>query len=285
MTTSPLEIFGSIKDKEFLQSLAEKRGIELTDKAKKNVTKELANDVLQHGLKKTLELLPHKLLVKFDVMPKEEPVSDGKGKSKEPKEHKHSKIVLVKQAHKLAFEDPHGFLAKYDTSFLGEILDALDFKKPKKDDSKEYASAIIDHSNEVGLENCLASLTIPQLQLIAEAQKLNIDSSAQGVLIDHIMSGEDYEKAKPKKVVAPSKKKPEIHKGITKADLNQHYWRQDLVEWCKKNDLKVSGNKKELIDRILDHLAGKEKPLPKKRKASTSPAKEKPAKKQKTTSS
>jgi len=65
-------------------------------------------------------------------------------------------------------------------------------------------------------------------------------------------------------------------------DLYDNFNLPDLVTYCKENDLKVSGKKKEVIQRILNKVNGvEEKPkAPKKRKASAETKKR--SKKQKT---
>jgi hypothetical protein len=86
-------------------------------------------------------------------------------------------------------------------------------------------------------------------------------------------TGEDYippestektpKKAKKSKEETPSKspamknaeiiqnRKP-LEKGITYEDVFQGYWADELKDFCRKHNLKASGNKKELIRRILD---------------------------------
>lgn len=53
---------------------------------------------------------------------------------------------------------------------------------------------------------------------------------------------------------APVEKKP-IEKGITQLELYQYYV-GELVDYCKKNKLKVSGSKRDIIKRILAYLGG-----------------------------
>jgi len=56
--------------------------------------------------------------------------------------------------------------------------------------------------------------------------------------------------------VTPSKRKKPIEKGITYEDIFQHYYVEEVKDWCKAHNLKTSGRKKELIKRILDFLEG-----------------------------
>ena len=76
---------------------------------------------------------------------------------------------------------------------------------------------------------------------------------------------------KKAKEVKPSKKKPEIRKGINAVDLNSWFYSKDLSSYCEKKGIPDKGTKRELVKRILDHLDGKDvsiKPkAPKKKKA------------------
>jgi len=84
-------------------------------------------------------------------------------------------------------------------------------------------------------------------------------------------------KRKKKKVQKVSKTKPDLVKGVEYQDEFQHYYLEELVEFAKKNGLKVSGTKKELIQRIIAWLEGDKentlagtKKTPKRRKRSGS---------------
>jgi len=54
--------------------------------------------------------------------------------------------------------------------------------------------------------------------------------------------------------------------GITKIDLSAHFNKEELVEYSKANQLPITGNKRDLIARILAHVEGREIPLPKGKK-------------------
>jgi len=83
-----------------------------------------------------------------------------------------------------------------------------------------------------------------------------------------------------KKVEKPSEKKPDkIAKGISAADLQQHYYLKDLQDYCKAQSLPTTGSKRVLIKRILEHL---EEPKKKKRAAESKAEGESEAKKTKT---
>jgi len=265
MTNTAHDIFTAIKDKELLAIIAEKRGID-PDENKKNLGKAIADEVHGHGLKKLLELLPEKHLEGFGIS----------SKNDDDTRIKHQ-AMIKKIFTALQESGPANFLEKLDSTYLSNLFLVLDQDKPETTSSKKLAEALVDYADAIGVENTLSSLNVSQLQGIAKALKLAVDSSSVNVLIDCITSGEEHKKEKKKKAPKPSKTKPEIKKGIPKVDLQNHYWREDLVNYCKDNSLTVSGNKRELITRIVNHLDGKTKAPSKKRKAP--PSKKEPAKK------
>jgi len=66
-------------------------------------------------------------------------------------------------------------------------------------------------------------------------------------------------KPKQKKTkVEFSKKKQPIKKGITFDDIFQHYYVDEVRDWCKEHGIKTSGKKTVLIKRILAFLDGDE---------------------------
>jgi len=89
------------------------------------------------------------------------------------------------------------------------------------------------------------------------------ETTSKQVLIEAIINNESVaklEKRRPKTEplkLNPSKNKPsKIADGVSFDDL--HYWWgvQELKEWCKERKVMTSGNKQELINRILAFLAG-----------------------------
>jgi len=270
MAKSAHDIFTGIKDKQLLAQIAQKRAID-PQEHKKNLGKVIADDVHEAGLKKILEIIPEKHLEGFGVDTKKE---DG--------ETKLGRLALCKRIYSaMQDDDPQKFLEKLESKYFATLFDALGYDKPA---SKKYAEAFIEHADEIGVEHALSTLNITQLQAVAEAHGLTVESGSVNVLIDAILSGEDYKKEKKQtKVPKPSSKKPDLKKGISKIDLQHHYYREDLIKYCKDNNLVTSGAKKQLIDRIHNHLEGIEpkKATGKKRKAPAQKSKQ-PAKKAKT---
>jgi len=223
------------------------------------------------ALKKLLDLVPEKDLEGFGVETKNE------DKTKVKREALCKRIFAAMQE-----AGPAKYLEKLESSFLNNLFGVLVVDKPSGNNNKKMAEALLQYADSIGVENTLSSLNVSQLQTIASSLKLSVDSNSVSVYMDCIISGESYKKEK-KKPVQPSAKKPDIKKGISKVDLQQHYYRGDLAEYCKKNSLTASGSKKELINRIVDHLEGKpaKKEGAKKRKAPAG-GKQNAKKKQKT---
>jgi len=196
-----------------------------------------------------------------------------------------ARSVIRKQiAQKIQEETPQKFIENLDTRVQEQVLNLLVEDKPNK---SKYVETIVEQIDSMGLENALSSLSLEELQLLAKAHKLKVQSATSiNSYIEALLTGEDQkkQKSKEKKVGEPSKKKPDIKKGISKVDLRQHYYREELVNYCKENNLPSTGHVTTIINRIVDHLEGKPvktKTTGKKRKASAS-TKDKPAKKAKT---
>lgn len=48
--------------------------------------------------------------------------------------------------------------------------------------------------------------------------------------------------------------RPPIAKGITKFDLTQFYWQDEILAYCKEHGINAAGNKKDQIQRVLNYL-------------------------------
>jgi len=155
-----------------------------------------------------------------------------------------------------------------------QILQTLDIEC---DDPKQYTKEILAEAEAIGQDNCFSSFTAEQLCSFAVSCDLDVDSLSQNVLVDSLMNLQNYKAPKKKSVPKPSKHKPKkIEKGITKIDLQTHYTKEELVEFCKDEKIPSHGNKKDVINVILAHVEGRKLPGPKgkkKRKKGKSPEK------------
>jgi len=194
-------------------------------------------------------------------------------------------VLRKRIVQKIQEDTPQTYFEGLNSKVVEKVVTQL-LGDDKPSNSKKYVEKIVSTIDEMGLENALSSLTLEELQQLAKLHKLKVHSATSiNAYIEALVSGEDQEKPqkKERKQEKPSKDKPKIKKGISKVDLRQHYYRDELVAYCKENDLPTSGHVTEVINRIMDHLDGKPvkaKPAGKKRKGATS--KEKPAKKAKT---
>jgi len=268
------EVFSHIKSKDLLLSIAGKRHIDV-EEHNKNLGKAIADDAHNTGIKKFVEILPADLLDSLGVETK----SDDGG-------HKlHRSVARKRVIQKMQEDTPQKFFDKLDSKVLASLVDAAFDDDDEKPSSKKHAEGLITKIDEFGLENALSTLSLPELADLAHALKLKVSSNtSSNAFITAIMTGKDQKTEKKKaEVQTPSKTKPKIAKGISKIDLQHHFYREELVTYCKENGLSHSGHKSALINHITNHLEGK-KPAAaasKKRKAPSGGKSEKPAKKAK----
>jgi len=148
-----------------------------------------------------------------------------------------------------------------------DIDDLSSYSEKEKDALKknDLMKAILNNVNMFGLNHLFQLLNVEELKAIVKDLNLTVDSSSVDILIDSIVEKKSYRRPKSKtRAVSPSKKKPDIEKGITKVDLNQWYNRDELEDWIRKikegddelKEVKVTGKKAQLIDRILKILDG-----------------------------
>jgi len=135
-------------------------------------------------------------------------------------------------------------LEDVSSSVLEEIFKDMEIDKPSS--KSKYAESLLEESERWGLEKILMGLPLSKLKEIAEACGLKVESSSMDILVDCIVNQEDHKapkkkSSKPEKV---SKKKPDIKNGISKTDLNTHYYSLELKDYCKENNLNTSGTKK-----------------------------------------
>jgi hypothetical protein len=266
------EVFANIKSHDLLLVIAAKRNIDVEEHSK-NLGKAIAADAFNTGIKKFVELLPASALDDFGVETKN---ADGN--------KLHRSVVRKRIIQKIQEDTPQKFFDGLDAKVLGEVFTALGEDKPSN--SKKNVEEITKLIDLYGLENALSTLTLAELQGLCRAHKLKVSSTTSAnAHIDALVSGEDQKVEKTKAVKEePSKKKPEIKKGVARVDLQHHFYREELGQYCKDNKLPHNGTKSQLIKTVLDHLAGKSVAT-KKRKAPAGGKKEKPAKKAKTSKS
>eukprot|EP01123_Difflugia_compressa_P010346 TRINITY_DN3770_c0_g1_i1.p1 TRINITY_DN3770_c0_g1~~TRINITY_DN3770_c0_g1_i1.p1 ORF type:complete len:301 (+),score=49.96 TRINITY_DN3770_c0_g1_i1:164-1066(+) len=250
-------------------------------RSKKNILNSLINECWSTGLKKTLDCLTRNKIK--DILAPRVQWTDDRVPT--------SKSVLVKRIHEeIIKKDAREFFSEIKKSDLRILLDELDEEIPSSRD--EYVDALLDTIERFGLQNLFSSFNEKKLKLMIEECGLVVSSTSKDIMIDCLLNQEDWKpskkKVKPEKV---SKKKPKIKNGITKADLQSHYYRDELYDYCREHDLNTTGNKKDFINRILAYVEGREQPKVnkkgamlkkrKKRKTATDTDEESSAKKKK----
>jgi hypothetical protein len=247
---TPKEVFKAIKDRELLEQLARSRKLELTDKVKKNLVTYLADEVSNIGMKKLLNTLTKDLILKLASK------MEWEGKEEGPK----SKPVFIKRIDQsIVASGAREFFNTLDESVLREtVKKATNMEKEEEatGTKKELIDQILAAADEFGLDNAFSVFSVAELQKFAAASDLKVQSSSADQIITSILNHQDYKPPKKvkKKIEKPSKDKQDIKKGISKADLQQWYYRAELSDWCKDHGLKPAGSKAELIRRVYAKL-------------------------------
>jgi len=126
---------------------------------------------------------------------------------------------------------------------------------------KQYTKEILAEAEAIGQDNCFSSFTAEQLAKFALSCDLDVDSLSQNVLVDSLMNLQNYKAPKKKSLPKPSKHKPKkIENGITKIDLQTHFTKEELVNFCKEEKITSHGNKKDVINNVLAHVEGRKLP-------------------------
>jgi len=161
---------------------------------------------------------------------------------------------------------------------LEAILDVLEVDK--EDSAKAMVAQVTDQLRSVGAALIFSKLSVSLLREICEDLGLEATSVSTNHLISAIM-GEEIEEREKKAAPKISKDKPDIVKGVDIDSLVYHYTRDELKEFCDKNNITVNGKKRAFAKKAVDFLNGDLKPGPKKReereKRETSKGKEREA--------
>jgi hypothetical protein len=159
-----------------------------------------------------------------------------------------NKATLAKKIHDAMEEDgsPTKFLLNVQSKHLKEILKYLEIEVETKD---KMVDTLVNLADEMGLEKLFSSFPVSKLKEFIKTCGLKIDSESLDTLLTSLIEQESI-KAPFKSTESPSKNQPKIDDNISVVDLHHHYFREDLAEWCKKNELISNGSKKELVDRI-----------------------------------
>jgi len=209
-------------------------------KLKKNLPKHLAADVSKVGIKRLLKSL------KVDAL------KALASKLEEEKQNTRAKNVLVKRIYDALADNPKAYFESLDAKHLKPTCENLDISGGNK---AKQIEQILQVADEFGLDHCFSSFPVSVLQAFTSSCGLTVQTSSVEILVDCLIKQTNFKKKKKeKKELKVSDKQPNIKKGISKIDLHHWYYRNELGDWCKENGLKNTGNKKELVDRILEYL-------------------------------
>jgi len=187
------------------------------------------------------------------------------------------KVVLTKRLNEQIMElGLEKYFAKLSTTdVILRFADLLEVETDKhldltdEDSRKEVISRIDQRIYFFGIQSVLDHLDVPLLQTICREYGLKGETSTKSKLVYAFATQTDIkdlpsfnpasQAAKEATLEAAIEsanklKRPAIAKGVTYQDMFQLYSREELQDWCRDNNLKVSGTKPEFIDRILAFL-------------------------------
>ena len=178
----------------------------------------------------------------------------------------HSKVVLTKRlGESLEKEGLEKWFKKCkDSDILRTFAAVLGITSVPKDDDKavayvqKEAPAVI---RRFGFQVILNRLETPDLHDICRDMKLknHTKTNNRKALIQAIVTQENVSVPEPvvqRMSLAKKPAKKAIDKCTEYEQLFQHYFLDQLVDWCRENGVKTSGSKKVVINRILAFLGG-----------------------------
>jgi len=244
-------------DKEDLLYIAKYRNLpiaaEMMNDPAKDIAKYIAEDISAQGLQILMESLSKETLTKLASHWKVE--YPGYGENPKPSKRLMAKRLVAGMSE----NGPKDFFLHSD-SHLALIIADLELEVSAKDKEKA-ARAILAEADDIGVEHCLSAFSFAKLEEFAVNSGLKVYGKSREKLLEALIERKNMEKPEKKvRAKAPkvSKAKPKIVKGISAVDLNSWYYAKDLSDWLESKSLPAKGTKKELVKRILDHLAGKD---------------------------
>lgn len=161
------------------------------------------------------------------------------------------------------------FLQKMQLDTLKKFIEILQFETDAKT-KQQIAEDIGDEVLLIGARVLLDKLPAPKIKAFCKQLKLKVSGTKED-LLDRVLNvafpGIVQEEKKDKKAEKEpvkmtteeiKKNRPPLKNGITADEIQQYYWADELKEFAKKNKLKPSGTKKDLIKRIIAFFEGKD---------------------------
>jgi hypothetical protein len=220
----------------------------------KDIAKYIAEDVSVQGLQLLMESLSKETLTKLAAHWKVE--YPGYGENPKPSKRLMAKRLVVAMQE----NGPKDFLTHCD-AYLPQIIGDLELEGVSAKDKEKAAKALLAEADLLGVEHCLSAFAFDKLHEFAVNSGLKVYGSSREKLLESLVERKNMDKPVKKtkaKVAKVSKEKPKIAKGISAVDLNSWYYAKELSDFLEKKSLPSKGTKKELVKRIMDHLAGKD---------------------------
>jgi len=139
-----------------------------------------------------------------------------------------------------------------NTELLKDLCTTFDIQVSASAKNSELRQALVDGLNLSGLYVFLEGLSMDLLRDVAENNGFeDVDSvTSKSRLIEALLTGKMPEPKVLNKAPKSKGKKRSIGNS-DKHGLQQHYTAKRLLEYCQDHNLKSSGNKAQLIDRII----------------------------------
>jgi len=141
-----------------------------------------------------------------------------------------------------------------NTELLTELCEVFDIEVPKDAKNAQLRAAVVDGLLLSGLWTFLGSLNIETLRQVAKENGIrkSKEVASKSRLINALLTGELPDAKEDNRPRNAEEVGPKVT--ISKCDkyqLQQHYYISELIDYCHEHQIKASGSKKELIDRIV----------------------------------
>eukprot|EP01100_Stratorugosa_tubuloviscum_P000197 TRINITY_DN103_c1_g1_i1.p1 TRINITY_DN103_c1_g1~~TRINITY_DN103_c1_g1_i1.p1 ORF type:complete len:502 (-),score=280.34 TRINITY_DN103_c1_g1_i1:66-1505(-) len=246
------EIFKSLSKDLLIEMIKKEKICKIEDKRTREFVHRLTNHVIDLGVKQVCSVL--KLVELHEI------TSPLKGKI-EFGENKRSKAVMSKRLRDyIADVGLEEFLTNIANDatldYFSEILDIeLD------SDTDKQVKQLCDAIGDFGIEVFFGNFDIDFLYEVCYELRLETrHTGSKAALIEAIKKNRNVPRKsgarKPKELPPPSKHKPAIREGISVTDLQTHFTKEDLLEYCRSHGMLLTGKKSIVCKRILAYLAG-----------------------------
>jgi len=141
-----------------------------------------------------------------------------------------------------------------NTELLTKLCEVFDIEVPKDAKNAQLRAAVVDGLLLSGLWTFLGSLNIETLRQVAKENGIrkSKEVASKSRLINALLTGELPDAKEDNRPRNAEEVGPKVT--ISKCDkyqLQQHYYISELIDYCHEHQIKASGSKKELIDRIV----------------------------------